>query len=81
MTIRLLLFAHYRDLAGASELDVRLPAGATAADLIRQVRSDIPRFRDLPAEPAIAVNRAYSSLSAKLAEGDEVALLPPVSGG
>ncbi len=80
MRIRALFFATYRDLAGAEEVSLDLPAGATAADLVRRLRgmADLAR---LPAEPVVAVNQEYASLSAPLSDGDEVALLPPVAGG
>jgi molybdopterin converting factor small subunit len=80
MRIRTLLFATYRDLAGAGEIELELPDGATARDLVDRLRS-----RDgldvIPADPALAVNQVYAPLSTGLSEGDEVALLPPVAGG
>ncbi|HUP89314.1 MAG TPA: MoaD/ThiS family protein [Longimicrobiales bacterium] len=78
MKVRLLLFASYRDLAGASELTLEVPSGARAADavvLLRQTASKIPE------KPVVAINREYSSLDDILNEGDELALLPPVAGG
>ena len=80
MRIRTLFFATYRDLAGTDELDLELPAGATAADLVARLRAR-DRLSGLPAEPALAVNQEYAPLSSALADGDEVALLPPVAGG
>jgi len=80
MRIRTLLFAVYRDMARADELDVELPVGATAGDLVRHLRA-LPGLDRLPAEPALAVNQAYAPLSTTLSDGDEVALLPPVAGG
>ncbi|MEX2281470.1 MAG: MoaD/ThiS family protein [Gemmatimonadota bacterium] len=80
MKVRLLLFAHYRDLAGHDELEFELPPGSTAFQLVERLRAD-PRLQSLPATPAIAVNHTYASLSVSLAEGDEVALIPPVAGG
>ncbi|NIP78218.1 MAG: MoaD/ThiS family protein [Gemmatimonadetes bacterium] len=80
MRIRTLLFATYREMAGAEELDLELPDGATAADLVGRLR-DHPGLAALPAEPALAVNQVYAPLTTDLADGDEVALLPPVAGG
>jgi molybdopterin converting factor subunit 1 len=80
MKVRLLLFAHYRDLAGQDELEFELPAGSTARELVSRVRLD-PRLKALPAEPAIAINQTYAALNVGLADGDEVALIPPVAGG
>lgn len=81
MRVRLLLFALYRDLAGVPELEVELPAGATAETLVDAVRARGGRLAGIPAQPVVAVNREYASLDATLAEGDEIALLPPVAGG
>lgn len=79
MRIRTLFFATYRELAGAETLDVDLPPGATAADLVARLRQS--GMARLPAEPALAVNQEYAALTTSLSDGDEVALLPPVAGG
>jgi molybdopterin synthase catalytic subunit len=81
MRIRLLLFAHYRDLAGAGEIDLELPPGATAGDVVRVLRSSGGGYARLPAEPVVAVNQEYAPLDTTIRDGDEVALLPPVAGG
>lgn len=81
MKIRLLFFAHYRELAGRAEAVVEVPAGATAGDVVRRVRAGGPELARIPAEPVVAVNQEYASLEARLRPGDELALLPPVSGG
>ncbi|MGH7506778.1 MAG: MoaD/ThiS family protein [Longimicrobiales bacterium] len=81
MRIRLLLFAHYRDLAGAGEIDLEVPPGATAADVVRVLRSSGGGRDRLPAEPVVAVNTEYVPLDTTIRDGDELALLPPVAGG
>ena len=80
MRIRALFFATYRELAGSETLEVDLPAGATAADLVSRLRSH-GGLGALPEEPAVAVNEEYAPLGTGLADGDEVAFLPPVAGG
>ena len=80
MRIRTLLFATYRDLAGTDELEIELPGGATAGDLVDRLRRR-QGLDWLPSDPALAVNQIYAPLSTPLADGDEVALLPPVAGG
>lgn len=80
MRVRTLLFATYRDLAGTDELELELPAGSTARDLVERLRG-YRGLERLPREPALAVNHVYAALSTALSEGDEVALLPPVAGG
>lgn len=80
MRIRTLLFATYRDLAGTDSLELELPTGATAADLVAHLRGRAG-LAVIPAEPALAVNQVYAPLTMRLSDGDEVALLPPVAGG
>jgi molybdopterin converting factor subunit 1 len=80
MRVRTLFFATYRDLAGTDELEIELPVRATAADLVARLRAE-PGLHRLPLEPAIAVNQETAPLDTLLADGDEVALLPPVAGG
>jgi molybdopterin converting factor small subunit len=81
MRVRFLLFASYRDLAGAEELELELPAGSSAADAVRALRGCGPGFARIPAEPVVAVNREYAPLGTQLRADDELALLPPVAGG
>ena len=81
-TVRLLLFAIYRELAGGrGELEVTIPPGADVAAALAAARARVPAFSRLPERPAVAVNRVYADLDTPLADGDELALLPPVAGG
>ena len=80
MKIRLVLFAQFREMAGTDELELDLVEGATAGDLVDRLRRE-QAWQLLPKTPAIAVNRAYAPLTARLSDGDEVALIPPVAGG
>jgi molybdopterin synthase catalytic subunit len=70
------LFASLRELAGRREQSLDLADGATVADVWPALR-----LGDAPAGLAHAVNRGYVDASAPLRDGDEVALIPPVSGG
>jgi molybdopterin synthase catalytic subunit len=81
MTLEVLFFASYGDLVGAPSVSVDLPDGATVADLVDTVRGRDEAFGRLPAHPAVAVNRTVVAHRHPLAEGDEVAFLPPVAGG
>jgi MoaE-MoaD fusion protein len=83
MQVRVLFFGVLKDLLAGHAGTVSLPAGSSVHDLLQQLR---------PAEPAadndrlwqsiaVAVNREYVPSDRTLSEGDEVALLPPVSGG
>lgn len=81
MRVRVLLFAVYRDLAGADELPIEVPDGATVRDLVGMLRARADALSRLPVAPAVAVNRDYVGLDTLLRDGDDVALLPPVAGG
>ena len=67
-------FARYRALLGFS--DLALPPAPTLEDLLAD-----SRFTDLPNDALLAVNQRFADRSTPLADGDEVALMPPVSGG
>ncbi len=74
MLISVRLFAGLRERAGASHVDVELPDGATVADLLAAM--------DLaPRSCVAAINREYADAGSRIGPGDEVALVPPVSGG
>jgi molybdopterin converting factor subunit 1 len=80
MTIRVLLFASYADAFGVPELPVELPIGSRVRDVLGSVRAS-PRAVSLPPAPLVAVNAEYAELDRVLADGDEVAIIPPVAGG
>ena len=67
-------FARYRALLGFGEL--ALPLASTLGELLAD-----PRFAALPADALLAVNQTFADRDATLKDGDEVALMPPVSGG
>ncbi len=81
MMVRSLFFAQYRDIAGAEELPVELPEGASVGDLVSALRGRVGGLASLPAKPVVAVNMDYAPLATRLSEGDEVAFIPPVAGG
>ena len=81
MTVRALFFASYRDLAGSDDLEVELFRGATVRELVNELRGRGSAWARFPEDPAVAVNMEYAALSTALREGDEVAFIPPVSGG
>lgn len=81
MRVKIVLLAAYRDLAGTSELEVDLPAGARAAEAIARLRGGSARAARLPERPVIAVNQEWAALDVPLRDGDEIAVLPPVAGG
>jgi molybdopterin converting factor subunit 1 len=81
VSVRVRLFAALREIAGRSELEIQLPAGATAEDAWRALVRDYPALEVRRGHLAAAVNRRYADFDTPLAPGDEVAFVPPVSGG
>jgi MoaE-MoaD fusion protein len=78
--VRIVLFAKPRELVGKPNLELALPAGATAADAWRLL-SDEYSLGPLPRAFRCAVNSEYARWEDPLKEGDELAVIPPVSGG
>ena len=74
--IQLRAFARYRERLGFTSLELALPEPPTLATLLAD-----PRLAELPREALLAVNRVFASRDSALRDGDEVALMPPVSGG
>ena len=81
ITVRVLLFAQLRDWAGTDELAGSLPSGSTGADLMRWLSQRSPKAQGLLKVSRLAVNCEYVALDHRLDDGDEVVVLPPVSGG
>ena len=82
ITISVRLFAVLRERAGADVVQVVLPRGATVADVLRAL-AERPGLDELLARMPVlmAVNRDYADPRTALAPDDELALVPPVSGG
>ncbi len=80
MNVTVLLFASYADALGRPEIELALPAGATVRDAVRHIGA-LPGADRVPPTPLVAVNQRYASLEQPLAQGDELALIPPVAGG
>jgi len=82
MIVRVRLFAVLRESAGRDSVEIELPDGATVADAIDELAA-LPSLADRLARlpVAMAVNRAYAGPETALGPGDELALIPPVSGG
>jgi len=81
MQVRVLFFGQLRDIVGRAEESVELAEGGSVADLFARFRHTFPRLEDFRSAVAVSVNQEYADLSAELHHGDEVAFLPPVSGG
>jgi molybdopterin converting factor subunit 1 len=80
--VRVLLFASLRERAGTGTLDLELRDGGTIGDALEEMaqRPELAEaMRRMPI--ATAVNREYAAKETALADGDELALIPPISGG
>ena len=81
MTVRALFFAHFQDFVGARERDLSLPASADVRELARELTALYPRLGDLLQHGRVAVNAEFADAGSPLRDGDEVAFMPPMSGG
>lgn len=81
LLVNVKLFAILRERAGVRQVALQLPDHATVSFLLDKLRNQYPNL--LPGNPSImiAVNQEYVGLDGLLTDGDEVALIPPVSGG
>lgn len=81
MHVTIRLFARLREMAGTANLAREIPDGATAADVWSALVRDFPAMAEYTRNVACAVNEEYARLTSPLRDGDEIAFLPPVSGG
>ena len=81
MQVRLLFFASLKDIVGSRELRMDIAEASTIADLLSQLEAKYPRMKEYRHVILTAINEDYVDKSARLSEGDEVAIFPPVSGG
>lgn len=82
MRVTVRFFALLRDAAeGRDALELDLPSGASVADAVAELEKRFVALRLPLKRSAVAINRAYASRQSVLSDGDELALIPPVSGG
>ncbi len=81
MTVQLRFFASLRERLRRTEQEWTLPEGATVDDLWAALCAAYPQLAELRSSISFAVNHAYVDRTWRLADRDEVALIPPVSGG
>ena len=80
MEVEALLFASYREKVGVGRLTLDLDEGATVGDLAEAMRAKFPGLPEAE-RIVVAVNNEYQEHDFVLSDGDEAALIPPVSGG
>ena len=81
MRVTIRLFARLTDIAGTAELGRDVPPGATVGSLWQQLGAEFPEMSRYDRSISTAVNADYARMDEPLHDGDEVAFLPPVSGG
>ena len=81
MRVTVRLFARLRDLAGTGELVRDVPAPATVQTVWKSLTAEMPALVEYEGTMSVAVNAEYAKMAATVRDGDEVAFLPPVSGG
>lgn len=79
VTVR--FFARYAELTGCQAAEIAVPETATVNDVLARVRETVAGARALPTRPLTALNLRQVKLDARVSDGDELALLPPLSGG
>lgn len=81
MKVRVRLFASFREAVGSGTLAWDAPEGATVAEVVAALRERYPGLGPAAEKALLAVNQEYVGGDLRLHDGDELALIPPVSGG
>ncbi len=81
MQVTVRLFARLRELAGTAELQREVPDGSTALDVWKRLSDEFPELQGYTTAISVAVNQEYARFTTDVRDGDEIAFLPPVSGG
>ena len=81
MRVTVRLFARLRDLAGTGEMVREVPATSTVQTVWTSLKTEMPALGQYEGSMSVAVNAEYARMGTPLHDGDEVAFLPPVSGG
>ncbi|MFQ5883173.1 MAG: molybdopterin converting factor subunit 1 [Candidatus Methylomirabilales bacterium] len=81
MQVQIKLFAAAREIVGQGEVSLELTEGSTVGDLMEHFFDRYPKLKAIAGSLLLAVNREFAERTVKLQEGDEVGVIPPVSGG
>ena len=80
--VRVRLFGRYAEVLGTDRVTVSVPSPATVSDVVAAVRSQVPGARPLlPAMPLVAMGLEHVHAGHVVADGEELAILPPLAGG
>ena len=80
LTVHVLLFASYAESLGFESVELTLPSPATVGAVVERLRA-LPGGGQLPPKPLSARNFAHATADEPVAQGDEIAILPPLAGG
>ncbi len=81
MRVRVKCFAWAKEVTGEDEIDLEVPEAATVADLRASLAQRFPVFSGRMESIAVSVNQEFAGEGAPVEAGDELALIPPISGG
>ncbi|MBU2647499.1 MoaD/ThiS family protein [bacterium] len=81
MNIKVLVFAHLKELIGSGSIDLELDDGATGGDVLQKMESSFPQIKEHRKYLKLSMNGEYINVDATIRHGAEIAIFPPVSGG
>jgi len=81
MKVRLLLFAVLREIVGQEELELEVATATTVGEVLEKLSAENPRIAAMADVIQVAINQEFAECNTELESGDEIALLPPLSGG
>lgn len=81
MNVKVLVFAHLREMIGSGSIELELAEGATGEDLLQNLETSYPKIRDHRKYLKLSMNGEYINTGTAIQQGAEIAVFPPVSGG
>ncbi|MFW6038251.1 MAG: molybdopterin converting factor subunit 1 [Candidatus Saliniplasma sp.] len=81
INVKLKFFASSREIVGSKELDMDIERGSKTKDVLNILMEKFPGLKDFEGQLILAVNKQTGKADRLLEDGDEIAVLPPVSGG